>query len=219
MASWGFVVIATEDMNTGLGQTILDGVNFLIHANADPTSIFNQKLNVSEVGSFGHSQGAGGAIRAFLKSAGSSKTVVPIELPAQVWCTSGPNCVDTKDLMSGAVLFIDGSNDTPISPPTQPPWMHGEQSIAAYYNATPGNVAKVKGTLRGPAHNDVQGQPNCTNVIVGCINGVYGYLGYPTAWFMDRLQGDAYAHGAFVNSTGEMFSETANWELVASDIM
>jgi hypothetical protein len=47
---------------------------------------------------------------------------------------------------------------------------------------------------------------------------VYGYLGYPTAWFMDRLQGDAFAHGAFINGTGEMFSETANWELVASNI-
>ena len=50
------------------------------------------------------------------------------------------------------------------------------------------------------------------------MNGVYGYLGYPTAWFMDRLQGDTYAHGAFVNGTGEIFSETRNWEYVASNI-
>jgi len=45
-----------------------------------------------------------------------------------------------------------------------------------------------------------------------------GILGYPTAWFMDQLQGDSYAHGAFVSGTGEMFSETTNWEYVASNI-
>ena len=39
MASWGFVVVATEDFSTGLGQTILDGAKFMIHANGDPTSI------------------------------------------------------------------------------------------------------------------------------------------------------------------------------------
>jgi hypothetical protein len=126
--------------------------------------------------------------------------------------------VDTKTLISGSVFFIDGSNDVLISPPTQPAWLPGEQSVAAYYNATPANVLKLKGTLRGPAHNDVQGQPGCATVPVGCVNGVYGYLGYPTAWFMDRLQGDALAHTAFMNGNGEMFSEAANWELVSSNI-
>jgi hypothetical protein len=218
MASWGFVVVATEDFNTGLGQTILDAAKFMIHANGDVTSIFYHKLNVNQIGSFGHSQGAGGAINALIKSAGSIKTVVPIELPAQMWCTSGPNCVDTKNLISGSVFFIDGSNDIPISPPTQPASLPGEQSIAAYYDATPTGVPKLKGTLRGPGHNDVQGQPDCAKVLIGCVNGVYGYLGYPTAWFMDRLQGDAFAHGAFINGTGEIFSETANWQLVASNI-
>jgi hypothetical protein len=52
MASRGFVVIATQDQETGLGQTILDGENFMVHANSDPTSTFFQKLNVSQIGSF-----------------------------------------------------------------------------------------------------------------------------------------------------------------------
>ena len=70
----------------------------------------------------------------------------------------------------------------------------------------------------GPSHNDIGGQPDCSRAPFPCINGVYGYLGYPTAWFMDRLQGDSYAHGAFVNSTGEMFSQITNWGNVASNI-
>ena len=221
MASWGFVVIATEDSFTGLGRTILDGVKYMIQLDCckPNNNIFYHKLDKNQIGAFGHSQGAGGAIRAFMASAGTIKTVVPIELPAQVFCTFGPKCIDTKNLKSGSIFFIDGSNDS-ISPPTQPSWLTGEQSIEAYYAATPTNVEKVKGTIIGPGHNDIQGQPQCPadRHVPGCINGVYGYLGYPTAWFMDRLQGDAYAHGAFVNGTGEMFSETTNWELVASNI-
>ncbi len=216
MASWGFVVIATEDQNTGPGQTILDGAKFLVAANANPASAFHGKLNTSQVGSFGHSQGATGAINALLKSAGLIKAVIPIELPAQIWCNSGTNCVNTATLTSGSVFFVDGSADL-ISPPMQATGIPGLQSVDAYYQAVPNGTAKVKGTLIGPNHNDIQGQPDCIGVPIGCANGVYGYLGHPTAWFMDRLQGDTYAHGAFVNGSGEIFSETANWEFVASN--
>jgi len=219
MASWGFVVIATEDQFTGTGQTILDAANFMKNANSDSASPFFHKLNVNQIGAFGHSQGANGAGEAFLKSAGLIKTVMPIELPARIWCTLGPNCFEPANLSGGSVFFIDGSND-PISPPTQsqPPAQIGEQSVQAFYDATPNGVRKVKGTLIGPNHNDITGQPDCSHAQFPCINGVYGYLGYPTAWFMDQLQGDTYAHRAFVNGTGEMFSETTNWQYVASNI-
>ena len=217
MASWGFAVIATEDQETGVGQTILDGAKFMVHANGDSASPFFHKLNVSQIGAFGHSQGAGGAGNALLKSAGLIKTVIPIELPARVWCTLGSNCFDPAHLSSGSVFFIDGSADF-ISPPTQSPQTPGEQSVEAFYNATPNSIPKVKGTLLGPSHNDVQGQPDCSHAAIPCSNGVYGYLGYPTAWLMYQLQGDALAHGAFVNGTGEMFSETKNWEFVASNL-
>jgi hypothetical protein len=122
------------------------------------------------------------------------------------------------NLTSGSLFLIDGTADGIISPATQPSWVLGEQSIDGYYKAAPSGILKVKGTLMGPNHNDVQGQPDCSSVPVGCVNGVYGYLGYPTAWFMYQHQGDNYAEGAFVNGTGEMLSETKNWQLVASNI-
>jgi hypothetical protein len=218
MASWGFVVIATQDMMTGPGQTILDAANFLVNANGDAASIFFKKLDVSHIGSLGHSQGASGAINALIKSGGSIKTVIPLELPAQVWCGTPLNCVDTRNITAGSVFFIDGSLDIPISPPTQSPQTTGEQSIAAFYDAVPNGVLKAKATLRGPSHNDVTGQPGCNTAVQPCINGVYGYLGYPTAWMMYHLKGDNYAHGAFVSGTGEMFIQPLNWELVASNI-
>jgi hypothetical protein len=217
MASWGFVVIATEDPTTGIGQTILDAAKFLINANADSSSIFYQKLNTSEVGSFGHSQGAGGAINAMIKSGGVIKTVMPIEFPSRIWCTLGTNCADPKNIISGSIFLIDGSADA-ISPAEQPTWVPGEQSIAAAYDAVPAGVVKVKGTLKGPNHNDITGQPSCHTAKWPCENGAYGYLGYPTAWMMAQLQGDTYARGAFITGSGEIFSETHNWEHVASNL-
>lgn len=215
LASWGFVIIATEDSMTGPGQTILDAANFLIAANSNP-GMFQGKLDTTNVGAIGTSQGAGGAIRAVIKSAGTIKTVIPIELPAQIWCSTPP-CVDTSQLTTGSVFFVDGSLDF-VSPPNQDPSATGLQSVAAYYSAVPAGVAKLKGTLIGPTHNDVTGQPDCTHAKQPCLIGVYGYLGYPTAWMMDRLQGSASAHAAFVSGTGEIFSQPINWEFVASNI-
>lgn len=172
---------------------------------------------MSQVGALGHSQGAGGAINALIKSGGLIKTVIPIELPAQISCGPTP-CPDTSSLTTGSVFFINGSLDIPNSPSMQPLGATGEQSIEAYYNAVPRGVAKVKGTLIGPGPNDVTGQPDCQTALAPCNNGVYGYLGYATAWMMYQLQNDNYAHGAFVNGAGEMFSQVENWEFVASNI-
>lgn len=118
---------------------------------------------------------------------------------ARIWCTLGPNCLETANITLGSVFFIDWSNDLPISPPTRSAQTSGEQSIKAFYNAVLNNVLKVKGTLIGPNHNDVQGQPDCSHASFPCVNDVYGYPGYPTVWFMYHFEGDADAHGAFVN--------------------
>jgi hypothetical protein len=221
LASWGFVIVATEDKNTGTGQTIIEAAKYMVGENSNPSSIFFHKLNAKEIGALGHSQGATGAINAMIKSGGSIKTVIAIELPKQFFCSSSVNCTDTKNLTAGSVFFIDVSEDG-ISPPIQYSWESGEQSIKAYYDATPSGIAKVKGTLIGPNHLDLIGQPDCPEdwkrLLFMCTDGVYGYLGYPTAWMIAQLQGDSYAAGAFNQSGGEIFSETTNWEYVESNI-
>jgi len=223
LASWGFVIVATEDENTGVGQTIVDAAKYMIGENSNPSSIFFHKLDVKEIGTLGHSQGATGAVNAMIKSGGLIKTVIAIELPRQFFCSSKANCTDAKNLTAGSIFFIDGSKDG-ISPPTQYSWESGEQSIQAYYDATPSGIAKVKGTLIGPDHLDLIGQPDCATdrapmlAQFMCRNGVYGYLGYPTAWMMAQLQSDTYAAGAFPKGSGEIFSEPTNWEYVESNV-
>lgn len=220
LASWGFVVIASESKATGTGQDILDAAKYLIGQDGVASSIFFHKLDTAAVGAIGHSQGAAGVLNAMQKSGGAIRTAVPIEVPSQKWCSNAASCADPRRLGSGAVFFVNGSADGLISPSTQLlPWqLEGLQSNKAYYEATPSAVAKAWGTLNGPDHNDVQGQPDCAAANKPCANGVYGYLGYPTAWFMDRLRGDAVAHQAFVTGVGEFFHQKVNWRNQMSNI-
>jgi hypothetical protein len=223
LASWGFAVIASEDKHTLRGITILDSVNYLIAANGDPGSIFLNKFDVTQIGAAGYSQGAFGVISAMIKSPGLIKSAIAIALPRKSWCNPACPDPDVRHLTQGSLFFVTGSDD-PISPPAQPAGSPGEQSIEAYYSAVPDKLMKLKGTITGASHNDISGQPDCANAGGrACVIGVYGYLGYPTAWLMSQLQGDAHARGAFVQETGEMFRrppqpELRNWDGVASNI-
>lgn len=221
LASWGFVVIATRDGFTGDGTTILEAAKFLITANGDSHSPFFGALDTLHVGAIGHSQGAGGVLRAMIASGGTIMTAIPIELPAQWFCFCGNGVLDTASITTGSVFFVDGSNDIPVSPPIQlePASQIGEESLAAFYAAVPAGVPKLTATLIGPAHNDITGQPGCnTAAAQPCVVGVYGYLGYPTAWMADRLGLDASARAAFTAGTGEIFFQTSHWSFVQSNI-
>jgi hypothetical protein len=223
LASWGFVIAGSEDKHTLPGITILDSIEFLMAANSNASSIFLNKLDVSQIGAVGYSQGAFGVISAMIRAPGLIKTVIPIELPAKSWCNPACPDPDVRNLAKGSIFFVTGSAD-PISPATQPPGSTGEQSIEAYYNAVPDDLMKVKGTLIGPSHNDISGQPDCGAATASaCVVGVYGYLGYPTAWLIYQLTGDHYARAAFVEETGEIFNRPGgpalrNWDHVASNI-
>ncbi|MVU76700.1 alpha/beta hydrolase [Nocardia sp. ET3-3] len=217
-ASWGFVVIATENSATGSGVDIAGAVDALLGLAADPASAFHDKLNPDAVGAVGHSQGATGVLNAMANSGGRIATAVPIELPAQMWCFNG-SCPDPGRVTRGSVFLVNGSADTIISPSEQalPPQAVGLQSERAYYDALPASIPKAWGTLVGPNHNDVQGQPDCANASWPCTTGVYGYLGYPTAWLAARLLGNADAARAFAGS-GEFLAPNPAWANQTSDI-
>ncbi|MBF6274352.1 MULTISPECIES: alpha/beta hydrolase [Nocardia] len=211
LASWGFVVIATENRSTGTGVDIAGAARYLVERAADPASVFHDRLDTSAIGAVGHSQGATGVLNAMIDSGGLIRTAVPIELPAQSFCSNRLSCTDTRRLGGGSVFFVNGSDDALISP-SQKLWaLPGLQSNQDYYEATPGSVTKVWGTLVGPNHNDVQGQPDCARASSPCTDGVYGYLGYPTAWLVARLWGCAGAAAAFAPGTGEFYAPNPHW--------
>jgi hypothetical protein len=60
-ASWGMVVIAAQDPNTGSGAFHKAGLDYLLEQNEDSGSMFFKKLS-PRAGTSGHSQGAFGSV-------------------------------------------------------------------------------------------------------------------------------------------------------------
>jgi hypothetical protein len=95
--------------------------------------------------------------------------------------------------------------------PMQPAWFAGEQSIAAYYNATPATVDKLRGNAPWPwSQRHPRPAPMLRSVFADVSRACDDIWVIPPCglWI---VHGDTYVHGAFVSSTGELFSETTNW--------
>lgn len=215
LASWGFVVVATREDNTGSGQEILEAAELMVQLNQDasPTNEFFGELDTEHVGAIGHSQGAAGVVAAMNLSGGLIDTAVALHMPNPYGCGSPPGAAaeECRDLFrdaAGPVFLVSGTFDFPIST------AEGNQEYYGYVEQE-----KAMGLLKGTSHNDIAGEPACPMdpPTIGCFNGAYGYLGYPVAWMMDRLKGDMYARAAFTSGgAGELFSNR-NWANQASD--
>jgi hypothetical protein len=71
-------------------------------------------------------------------------------------------------------------------------------AIRSYYRDVPARRRKAKGLVLGADHNDIQGQPDCQFLSIGCRNGVEGFLPYVTAWLAWQLGVEPTARGVFV---------------------
>lgn len=185
LASWGFVVIASNSTATGYGTEITAGANYMVGANTNSSSIFYGKLNTAKIAAVGHSQGAGGSTRAVIANPNLFTTLVPIALPAKTWVSAGQE-YNTANL-TRPTFFVGGQNDWLIASPS---------TLTGYYNAVPGPAAL--GVLKGAGHNTIQGTGG-------------GFLGYITAWLMYQLQGDTTARTVFTGGSPELLSNT-NWQ-------
>ena len=145
-------------------------------------------LDLNRVAAIGHSQGAGGAVNAAIGDRGAIRTVIAIDLPAKGLC-SADDCADIPQGLppKTSVLFLSGAKD-PLSQPDK---------IADYYDAVPAGLTKAKASVRGADHNDIQGQPGCGFLAIGCRKGVDGFLPVITAWLAWQLGIDPAARQVF----------------------
>jgi hypothetical protein len=187
LASWGFVVIASDSGSTGLGTEMLAGAQYMIAKNSDSGSIFYNKLATDKVGVFGHSQGAGGTLNAVFLSPSTFKSAYTNALPNPSWWTT-PVPDMTLWPTSIPIWFARGSSDILIATETE---------AVKWYNKVPGAAAKA--TLKGAGHNTIQNANN-------------KYQGYLVAWFKYTLENDSYARGAFAGASPELPTNTTNWQ-------
>lgn len=197
LASWGFVVIGNEMQNSWSGGASAGALDLLAELNEDPSSLFYHKLDLDNVGSAGHSQGAIGAINAvtaqpngdnykalYLASTPSSLYASTLEWaydPALIdvpcFVTAGTGLLDAGE--AGSPEVAEEAQEVSISPL----WSQEEN-----YGLIPDSVPKLRARRTGADHAEMLPWPD----------------GYMTAWFMYWLQGDEAAGRAFFGPDAEI---------------
>ncbi len=126
-ASWGMVVAASYESNTGSGNHLRAGIDYLLEQNEDPSSPFYKRLS-TRAGTAGHSQGGLGAtvaadhpnVQALVSVAGGG-------LPkpeAATLCLTGTedlaetSCVAEYNLAEGPAFLADWQGGDHISTET-----------------------------------------------------------------------------------------------------
>lgn len=103
LATWGFVVIASDSSNTGSGLEMIEGIEYMLKQNESRSSPFYRKLDPERIGSIGHSQGGAGSINTAVDS--RVKCAVPIA-PAR----------GEIDMVKCPIFLIAGSQDNLVPP-------------------------------------------------------------------------------------------------------
>ena len=197
LASWGFVVIGNEMQNSWSGGAAAGALDLLAELNEDPSSLFYHKLDLDNVGSAGHSQGAIGAINAVTAqpNGDSYKALYLASTPSSLYASTlewayDPALIDVPCFMTAGTGLLDaGEAGSPeVAEEAQevsisPLWSQEEN-----YGLIPDSVPKLRARRTGADHAEMLPWPD----------------GYMTAWFMYWLQGDEAAGRAFFGPDAEI---------------
>ena len=197
LASWGFVVIGNEMQNSWSGGASAGALDLLAELNEDPSSLFYHKLDLDNVGSAGHSQGAIGAINAVTAqpNGDSYKALYLASTPSSLYASTlewayDPALIDVPCFMTAGTGLLDaGEAGSPeVAEEAQevsisPLWSQEEN-----YGLIPDSVPKLRARRTGADHAEMLPWPD----------------GYMTAWFMYWLQGDQTAGRAFFGPEAEI---------------
>lgn len=186
-ASWGFIVVGTEENNSWNAFGAEMSVRYLERWNdnekiEDTESIFYQKVDFDRVGIVGHSQGGVGVINAITdtRHKGIYKTAVSLsptnkELAHNLFWDYDATLIDIPILL---IAGEGGGDDWVVT---------GEQLQAIYDDI---KSEKMMARRLDTVHNEVLYTPD----------------GYVTAWFMWQLQGDSEAAMAFIGDEPEIMT-------------
>ena len=187
LASWGFVVIASTYDQVGTGEQQLGAVRRLERMAADQGNPLFGHVDLDRVAASGHSQGAGGSVRAAVAPGSPITTVLTFDLPTRaLQFDAATKGFDTAALRV-PVLFLSGMDDQLIS---------GTVTNHEYFHSVPGPAGVAM--LTGADHNGIQ-------------HGARPYPGYATAWLRYQLMDDAVAAAAFTGPTPELMT-APGWE-------
>ncbi|WP_270277302.1 alpha/beta hydrolase family protein [Enterococcus casseliflavus] len=183
LASWGFIVIGTQDKGTGKGETTIRTLNYMLEKNENKDGIFFKKIDVENIGITGFSQGGAATFRAITMFEESHyfKTAVPLSPVSEKTAEQTTDYPYDSSKVSCPILILAGTNgdfETEVVIPI-------DEMNKMYDKIT---SSKVMARRIGMTHDDM----------------MYRAGGYVTAWFMWQLQGDEEAAKAFSGELPEI---------------
>ena len=191
LASWGFIVMATEEENSWNGFSSEMCLRTIIMLNETETiegwksNPFCGHVDLDNIGVSGHSQGGVGVINAATENKhGDMIKAIFSASPTNLALAKGLQWEYDPSLISVPIFLISstGSSDENLV-------VSGTQ-LQEIYDAVPNSVTKIMARRSNADHGDMLSFAD----------------GYMTAWFMWQLQGDEEAAKAFVGADAEILS-------------
>lgn len=183
LASWGFIVVGTQDKGTGTGESSITTLNYMLSENNNTNSIFYGKIDIDNIGISGFSQGGAGTIRAITMFDESHyfKTAVPLSPVSEKTAFEMTNYPYDSSKINCPILMLAGTSGEFETETVIP-----IAEMNKMYEKI--NSPKIMARRIGMTHDDM----------------LYKAQGYVTAWFMWQLQGDEVAKEAFVGENSEI---------------
>ena len=144
-ASWGVVVIAAHDSNTGSGGYHRKGLDYLLEQNGKAGSRFNGKLS-PRAGVTGHSQGGAGALRAITHP--NVKAFVPVGMSGRPLPTTAFLCLTGTADIASVPPGCKSATEAATGPAFTANWQGGDhvttQTLAGYITGNPGTIQLMR---------------------------------------------------------------------------
>lgn len=187
-ASWGFIVIGTEEDYAWNGFAAemsvrhLQRLNDIEQIEEGKENIFYQKVDLSNVGIVGHSQGGVGVLNAMTVQGHKDiyKTAVSLS-PTNKELAHALEWDYDAALVNTPIMLIAGAGGGDD-------WVVTGEQLESIYDEIAGS--KIMARRKNTVHNEV----------------LYSADGYVTAWFMWHLQGAQDAAKAFTGDDAEILS-------------
>lgn len=184
-ASWGFIVVGTQDKGTGTGKTTVKVLNDMLALNEDENSVFYHKIDLENIGLTGFSQGGAGVFNVLTKyeEAKYIKAAVPLSPVSEYMTAQVTDYTYDSSLVKCPILIMAGTEGEFEMDTVIPIELLNEQ----YDKIT---TPKAMARRIGMTHDQM----------------MYSAGGYVMAWFRWQLQGDEEAAKAFIGDSPELLN-------------
>lgn len=186
-ASWGFIVVGNQDKGTGTGATAIETLHYMLEQNENPNSCFYHKIDLSNIGITGFSQGGAGVFNVLTKydEASYFKAAAPLS-PVSEYMTSLVTDYTYDSAKVNIPIMIFAGTEGEFELETVLPLAELEKQ----YNKI--TAPKVMARRIGMTHGQM----------------MYSAGGYVIAWFRWQLMGDMEAAQVFIGEFPELLSNS-----------